>query len=535
MKKSIFVSLCLLAAAFAASPGFLARVDLSGNQSIQDIDAMGMGVLVELDRYCLVHVSDEELLRLADRFQVEVLDREPEGKLYVYAMPRSGLDPSRLSEYGTVLAEDEMGVIIRTTEQGVYEMNALPVELARIGLDPMVITRDVPGLPSLPAVDDSLIWALVNSITEDSVKARIQRLQDFYTRYSTHDSCLVAMEWVRSKFEAYGCDTTFLFPFQYNYAPNAVGIRYGTVNPQRIYGICGHTDATSNHRPDHCPGSDDNASGTTAVLEACRVFQEVEFEHTVYFLAFSGEEQGLHGSDSFAEFAFRRGDSIKAMLNFDMISYGRENIDTFKIIGKWSNPVCEWLVDFYIAQADTFTTLKTRKYMTNSAPYSDHHSFWLRGYPAFCGIENDFTPCYHTIGDTIGPQYYRRCGTNNAPMATQAIKAAVAAIAKFAGAYVPTAVEESHQDARPARLLGINPTVGPAPLSLRMSRPLSSDVTLEVFDAIGRQVRALDAGGKVDIAWDGKDDFGRKVGPGIYLFRLTDRATSTTAKAILTD
>jgi hypothetical protein len=216
-----------------------------------------------------------------------------------------------------------------------------------------------------------------------------------------------------------------------------------------------------------------------------------------------------------------------------MISYGRQDIDTFEVIGKISNPNCAWLVDYYIAQADTFTSLKTKRSMVSSAPYSDHHSFWQRGYVAFCGIENDFTPLYHTIGDTIGPLYYTWCGTNNVPMATEAIKAGVASIAKLAGAHPRTAIAESGKPARPARLLRVTPTLGRPPVTIEMTPAGSRDARIEVYDATGSAVRTLAAAPKVE--WNGLNDDGRKAGAGVYLLRVTDDGLSSTAKAVLTE
>jgi hypothetical protein len=56
-------------------------------------------------------------------------------------------------------------------------------------------------------------------------------------------------------------------------------------------------------------------------------------------------------------------------------------------------------------------------------------------------------------------------------------------------------------------------------------------VALDVFDAAGRRVRTL-AGGTAPAAgaidWDGRDDFGRTVAPGVYPYRLAvgDRAAT---------
>lgn len=536
--KAIYLS-AVLSLAFASSPRlepqpWLARVALGQNHDIATVARLGIQPVAELDRCCLVNATDTELDRLeAAGLLVQPLERLVRDGVYLFVTPAPWFDRTQLSVFGRVLLEDRDGVLLGTDESAIQGLNRLPVELARIPSEPVTGAQE-PTPPRPFAVPESLLLELVGRVDQDSVKSHIQRLQNFYTRYSTTDSLRRAMDWVRNKFVQYGCDSTALETFRSNYAPNAIGVKRGRDNPRPIYVICGHTDATSEQQPTRAPGSDDNASGTSAVIEACRVFQGTEFANTVYFIGFSGEEQGLIGSDSFVGRAYRRGDSIKAALNFDMISYGRENIDTLEVMGKRSNPNCEWLVDFYRAQADTFSELKTRKYMTNSAPSSDHHSFWQRGYPALCGNENDFTPCYHTIGDTIGPLYFRYCGTNNAPMATEAVRAAVATLAKLAGVRTPTGIEQQPLPTPPAQLLACSPSVGRAPIRLQV---LASGGThrILVFDIAGRCVKTLAPTAGGEVIWDGTTATGCRAGAGIYVFQLHDRGARSAFKVVISD
>jgi hypothetical protein len=486
---------------------------------------------MERTGYCLVAAGDAELAGLADAgYRLTCLDRFSADRIFLFAFAPPSFDRAALSEFGTVLTADKAGVVLATTEEHVLDLNRLPVELRRIRRVPRQFAAE-PTAPAPAALPDSLVWQLVNRVSQDSVLASIRRLQKFYTRYSTTESCRRAMSWVRGKFIEYGCDSTYLDTWSSQYAPNAVGVKRGRVNSRPIYIICGHTDNTSNAAPGHCPGSDDNASGTTAVLEACRVFADMDFDNTVWFIGFAGEEQGLWGSEDFAQRCRARGDSIKGVLNFDMISYGRQNRDSFDVIGKPSNPNCAWLMDFYIAQADTFSSLKTIRIMDPTAEYSDHASFWAQGYVAFCGIEDDFTPKYHTLGDTIGPLYYTNCGTNNWPMATEATRAAVASIAKLAGAHPRTAVAE----ARPltsGSALRVLPTVGRAPFAVGPLRP-GADSRLQVFDAAGNLVRALPVT-ENSVKWDGRARDGGRAAAGVYLVRYRDRQTSSTARVLLT-
>jgi hypothetical protein len=66
-------------------------------------------------------------------------------------------------------------------------------------------------------------------------------------------------------------------------------------------------------------GADDNASGTTALLEVARRLVHRPLDRTVVFIAFSGEELGALGSDYYVKHATVPVDSITAMLNMDMV------------------------------------------------------------------------------------------------------------------------------------------------------------------------------------------------------------------------
>jgi len=281
-------SLFLLVVGLAvAAPTYLARVETQAGSAVA---ALGVPVVAELDGCCLVRVGDAGLARLAGTAcQFTVLDRADESRLYVYVNTRGSFDRSRLSGLGDVLTEDRGGVVLATTEEMIGELNRLPVELARIPVEPLTYGPNQPAADS-PAVDDSLVQTLVDRVSPDSILSSIQRLQNFYTRYSTTDSCRRAVEWVQARFVAYGCDSTALEDYYSSYAPNVIGVKRGTVNAFPIYVICGHADNTSDYQPNHCPGSDDNASGTTAVIEACRVFSGIRFDNTVYFIGFTGEE-----------------------------------------------------------------------------------------------------------------------------------------------------------------------------------------------------------------------------------------------------
>jgi len=67
------------------------------------------------------------------------------------------------------------------------------------------------------------------------------------------------------------------------------------------------------------PGACDDGSGTAAVLELARVMSQYEFDKTLVFVAFAGEEQGLVGSTLMAARMKKENQIIEAVLNNDII------------------------------------------------------------------------------------------------------------------------------------------------------------------------------------------------------------------------
>lgn len=90
----------------------------------------------------------------------------------------------------------------------------------------------------------------------------------------------------------------------------------------RVYVVSAHYDSRVTdvlNGVSDAPGANDDASGTSVVLELARVFAPHPTESTIVFVAFAGEEQGLLGSDHFAQQAKDAGWNIQGVLNMDII------------------------------------------------------------------------------------------------------------------------------------------------------------------------------------------------------------------------
>jgi Zn-dependent M28 family amino/carboxypeptidase len=141
-------------------------------------------------------------------------------------------------------------------------------------------------------------------------------------------------------------------------------------------------------------GADDNASGTSAVLEIAEAMSLIQprLKRSMIFLLVSGEEQDLLGSKWFVEYPTIPISSIVADLNIDMI--GRNSRRHIVVIGKQESSLGS-TVD-RIAQVNPGLGLKAVDDMWPEQKFfyrSDHYSFARKGVPIlffFNGIHKDY-------------------------------------------------------------------------------------------------------------------------------------------------
>ncbi len=271
---------------------------------------------------------------------------------------------------------------------------------------------------------DTFIQRLIGKVSPDSIQARLQRLQDFSTRYSYTDSCRRAEEYVASYFSSLGLDSVELdsYPAFGDTWRNVVGTLVGKTHPEKILIVCGHMDATSEIPDSIAPGAEDNGSGTCVALEAARVMAGESLDCTVKFIAFTGEDVALNGSDHYAREARARGDDIVCAFNFDMVAWPG---------GSWGVALvgveaARRFVQYEASIASTYTTLGHRE--TYRSFPSDSRSFDNVGYAATSGYEYGSEPYvwYHTSGDSLHHL--------SMPLAAEVTKMAVATLASLAAA-----------------------------------------------------------------------------------------------------
>jgi hypothetical protein len=183
---------------------------------------------------------------------------------------------------------------------------------------------------------------------------------------------------------------------------NVVGAVRGTRAPDRVLVVTAHYDHMGRTGDVIWPGSDDNASGTAALLAIARALVARPPEHTVVLVATDAEERGMHGVRAFVAAPPVPRAQLALNVNLDMLSRSAANELWAAGATRWPRlrPALEQVAaeapvrlrlghdDPNGARRDDWTT------------QSDHAAFHEAGIPfVYLGVEDHED--YHRPTDTV--------------------------------------------------------------------------------------------------------------------------------------
>lgn len=197
-------------------------------------------------------------------------------------------------------------------------------------------------------------------------------------------------------------------------ASNVIGMIEGTDKKDEYVVISAHYDHVGIIGGKLHPGADDDGSGTVGVLELAEAFAKAKAagkgpRRTILFLAVSGEEKGLWGSEYYGNHPVYPMDKTSIDINIDMIGRKDDNLKSLDsnnhvyLIG--DDKLSSELPRFVDSINNMYIKIITdRKYNDPKDPNrlyyrSDHYNFAAKGVPIvffFDGIHKD----YHKPSDT---------------------------------------------------------------------------------------------------------------------------------------
>ena len=141
-------------------------------------------------------------------------------------------------------------------------------------------------------------------------------------------------------------------------------------------------------------GADDNASGTTGVLEIAQKLssEKDKLKRSVLFICFTAEEEGLIGSSYFAKSDEFKNYNIVAMLNMDMV--GRLKDDKLILNGTGTSTYWTPMIEELNKKYNFNTSMNPEGF----GP-SDHSSFYAKDIPVLMFF-TDLHTDYHKPTDT---------------------------------------------------------------------------------------------------------------------------------------
>jgi hypothetical protein len=179
-----------------------------------------------------------------------------------------------------------------------------------------------------PDLDD-----LIKRVDTKRLRTTVEKLASFNTRNTLSPTLNEAAEWLASEYrQIKGLEVEvmkYTIPKSRRVPEDKEVVQVVATLPgtdQRRIIVGGHLDSLNlqvDAATGRAPGANDDASGTALALELARVMSERKWRHTLVFVGFTGEEQGLHGSRALARRAKAEGWQIDAVLNNDTVGSSR--------------------------------------------------------------------------------------------------------------------------------------------------------------------------------------------------------------------
>lgn len=160
---------------------------------------------------------------------------------------------------------------------------------------------------------------------------RVLASRDFEGRQTGTPGALKARAWLVDRFNDSGlapAGQDYLLPFtvagrrREADAANVAALCPGTSGTDRVIVVSAHYDHLGVRNGQLHPGADDNASGVALLVELARLCSQAAFRHTLLFVAFDAEEQGLGGARAFLASPPVARNRIALNVNLDMVARG---------------------------------------------------------------------------------------------------------------------------------------------------------------------------------------------------------------------
>lgn len=371
--------------------------------------------------------------------------------------------------------------------------------------------------------EDVRVRQLMNQVSKDSLEATIEHMQDYHTRRWDSRMVYETQDWLYETYRGMGIDSVFLHDFVFMYhdtlretSDNVIAIQKGLVYPDE-YVVCGAHYDSYNHvdagDPDsvRAPGADDNASGSSGIIETARILSQCKFERSIMYCGWAAEEVNLQGSAAYAKECAEQMVDIVGYFNLDMIGYLENGMEMqMRLIYVNRDSTFANYVYQFCNVYDPDLLVK-QGWMIGGD--SDFSSFNRNHYPSVHLFENThhYSPFIHTTSDILG------VSVNNMDQAERFTQLHLGMVATLAGLIHTSTNETDSEDLR----VFPNPTSGLLTVKgLEMQQ-------VEVYNLLGQLVKKETCRGsavQLDLA---------SLAAGVYVLRVVDDAMNIHAHRLV--
>ena len=247
--------------------------------------------------------------------------------------------------------------------------------------------------------------SVVDQVSESSILNNLTEFENIGVKRRGTISLQNTLNWLKNEYLSYGYTTNQMEEFSFvngsNTCKNLVLTKVGTLYPNTFIILCGHYDTINGK------GTNDNGSGVVSIFEVARLLRNIPTEYSIKFINFSGEEDGLIGSQHFVSTVVNATSpkmDIRLVFNIDEVG-GRSDMtnDTITCERDTGSPTTNnassnLMTNELINCVQLYSPLNTflsYAYASDYLPFEDNNEV-ITGF-----FEKNETPYRHTADDLL--------------------------------------------------------------------------------------------------------------------------------------
>ena len=246
---------------------------------------------------------------------------------------------------------------------------------------------------------------IVSQVSESNVLNNLTEFENLGVKRRGTSPLQNTLNWLKAEYLSYGYTTNQMQEYSFingsATCKNLVVTKVGTLYPNSFIILCGHYDTITGK------GTNDNGSGIVTIFEVARLLKDIPTEYSIKFINFSGEEDGLIGSQNFVSTVVNGTNpkmDIKLVFNIDEVG-GRADMINDTITcerdtgsptsnNAASNTITNELINC-VQLYSPLNTFLSYAYASDYMPFEDNNEI-ITGF-----FEKNETPHRHTATDLL--------------------------------------------------------------------------------------------------------------------------------------